>query len=235
MSSPELEQKVRELRSQGLYPKQIARALGVRPADVTPLVRAIAAQSAAEAPEPGPFGCWVNSGWSCDLSWAGHDDWREPGLVPEEPAGLAIVMVAREQRSGRVSVCTWLLDVFCLGAKQVTGPRVMRSLDLAGFRRQLYAQYPAPPVEAPLELAQHLVLGAVEYARGLGFEPPADFEPSRAQLGAFQGPSAVRFGKGGKPFFVQGPRDDPGRVLQTLRGSVGEGNFDFMMVAGEDW
>lgn len=31
-------------------------------------------------------------------------------------------------------------------------------------------------VEAPIELARHLVFGAADYARGLGFEPARDFE-----------------------------------------------------------
>lgn len=234
MNSAELEQKVRDLRAQGLSPKQISRALEVRPADVAPLIRAIAERSAAEAPEPRLVGCWVNSGWSSNLSWDGHEGWREGSHLVEGPRGLLSVLVAREARSERVSVCTWLLDVFCLGAKNVVGPRVMRTLDLAQFRRELYAQYPQPPVEAPLELVQHLVVGAAEYARSLGFEPHPDFEACRPHLGPFVGPSAVRFGLDGKPFFVQGPRDDSARVLQTLRDSVGEGNFDFVMNA-RDW
>jgi len=48
----ELIEHVRELRGAGYSPKEIARSLGVRPATVTPLVRALARQSAATDAEP---------------------------------------------------------------------------------------------------------------------------------------------------------------------------------------
>jgi hypothetical protein len=51
------------------------------------------------------------------------------------------------------------------------------------------------------------------------------------QLGSWAGPSAIRFGRDGKPFFVQGPHDDADAVLQTLERSVGRGNFTFLVRA----
>jgi len=44
------------------------------------------------------------------------------------------------------------------------------------------------------------VFSAVEYARGLGFEPHADFAPAAGHLGPWTGPSAITFGRDGKPF-----------------------------------
>jgi hypothetical protein len=50
MTNPELIERVRELRQRGRTPKEIARALGLPPAAVAPLVRAVAAtQSKKEA------------------------------------------------------------------------------------------------------------------------------------------------------------------------------------------
>jgi hypothetical protein len=63
------------------------------------------------------------------------------------------------------------VDVYCLGVKDVVGPRAMDERRATDFRRSFFAAYRARPLEAPLEPAQHLVFGAVEYARGLGFEP----------------------------------------------------------------
>jgi hypothetical protein len=57
------------------------------------------------------------------------------------------------------------------------------------------------PGEAPVDLAQHLVWGAVAYARG--------------------------FSCGGKPEYVQGPYDDADRILRTLDANVGRDNFHF--------
>jgi hypothetical protein len=125
----------------------------------------------------------------------------------------------------------WLVEVYCLGVKDVVGPRVMDERRAADFRSSFFAAYQARPLEAPLGLAQHLVFGAVEYARGLGFEPARGFAAITDQLGSWAGPSAVRFGRDGKPFFVQGPHDDADAVLQTLERSVGRGDFTFLVRA----
>lgn len=47
MTNPEMIDRVRELRQRGRTPKEIARALGLPPAAVAPLIRAVAAASAA--------------------------------------------------------------------------------------------------------------------------------------------------------------------------------------------
>ena len=75
------------------------------------------------------------------------------------------------------------------------------------------------------------MFGAVEYARGLGFEPARGFTATTDQLGSWTGPSAISFGRDGKPFFVQGPHDDADAVLQALERSVGCGNFTFLVQA----
>jgi len=51
------------------------------------------------------------------------------------------------------------------------------------------------------------------------------------ELGSWPGPSAVRSGRGGKPFFVQGPHDNADAVLETLGRSVGRGNVTFLVPA----
>jgi hypothetical protein len=60
--------------------------------------------------------------------------------------------------------------------------------------RNFFAVLGTRAVAAPLELAQHLVLGAVDYARSLGFEPAveADFADTRRHLGPWEGNWAPR-------------------------------------------
>jgi hypothetical protein len=84
-------------------------------------------------------------------------------------------------------------------------------------------------VEAPLDLVRHLVWGAVDYARALGFEPHPDFGATAGHLGSWDEKSAITFGRDGKPFFVQGPHDNPRAVIRTLTDSVGEGNFHVVL------
>jgi hypothetical protein len=51
VTDPELTERARALRGQGRSPKEIARALGVPPAAVAPLIRAIAAERNPAEPE----------------------------------------------------------------------------------------------------------------------------------------------------------------------------------------
>ena len=138
------------------------------------------------------------------------------------------VLVTREERYGRVGMCGWLVDVWCLGVKDVVGPRVTDERRAAEFARSYFAASQAPPLQAPVELARHLVFGAVAYARSLGFQPAAGFQATAGQLGAWAGPSAIGLGRHGQPFFVQGPHDNAAAILTTLERSVGRDNFHFL-------
>jgi hypothetical protein len=215
MDHEELLPRVRALRSRGSSPKQIARALGVRPAQVTPLIRAIAREQASAAP-----------GLAVDDAH-GWPDRPECGM---EASGLAAVLVAREGRRGRgkVSVCGYLVDTYCLGVKDALGPRAMDEAGLRRFVQRYFDGFDGEPVEAPIDLARHLVWGAVEYARGLGFEPARDFEPTRDHLGPLDGPAAIGFGRHGKPFYMERPYDDADRIMRVLHERVGRDNFHFV-------
>ena len=231
MASDEVMQRVRDLRRRGSSPKEIARALGMQPAAVVPLVRAIAAEAEADSPAPAPTlaGCWVSPDWASGLTIDGPPDW--PGLTtaPESgPAGLVNVVAARERGGSKVSACSYLVDVYCLGVKNAIGPHVLDRRKLPELLSQLFRSYDGPPLAAPLELAQQLVLGAVEYARDLGFEPHPDFDACADHLGEWQGPSVISFGYQGKPLFIQGPEDDAARIIKKLNRKAGRGGFSFI-------
>jgi hypothetical protein len=226
-------ERVRELRATGSSPKEIARALGVRPAVAAQLVREVARQAVEAAPEPAVVGCWVSDGWSAGLSVAGDQDWPDRTREDGE-SGLAQVAVARRHKPQRVSVCGYLVDTYCLGVKNALGPEIMNERDLPGFLATFYRtiQPDSPVIEAPLDLARHLVWGAVDYARALGFEPHPDFAATAGHLGSWDETSAITFGRDGKPLFVQGPHDNPRAVIRTLTDNLGEGNFDVIVPVG---
>ncbi|MGA2925726.1 MAG: hypothetical protein ABSG43_06980 [Solirubrobacteraceae bacterium] len=124
------------------------------------------------------------------------------------------------------------VDTWCLGVKHVIGPKRMNRRELNALRRECYAPWRSQGIGIPLELAQHLVLGAVEFARGLGFEPHRDFKSARAALGSWEGPSAITFGMNGKPHYLNGPSEDPQRVIGTLERTVGPGGFNYTVSLG---
>jgi hypothetical protein len=87
---------------------------------------------------------------------------------------------------------------------------------LSGFVERIFGSG-QPPQAAPIELGQQVVFGAVEYVRGLGFEPHPDFAKCASHLGTWDGRCDIAFGRDGQPLYIQGPYDNPTRVMQTLR------------------
>jgi hypothetical protein len=225
-------ERVRELRERGQTPKQIARTLGIRSAEAGRLVRAAAALAQSEAPEPALLDCWISPTWSTGLTLGDHPDWPLDADETIGTDGLASVLVARRHRFDKVSVCCFLVDVYCLGVKNALGPHILDEPGLRDFVRDYFARYHSAPLAAPIELAREVVLGSVEYARGLGFEPHPDFADARGHLGPWTGPSTITFGRAGKPVYVTGPHDNPRHIVRTLERTVGTGNFEFVSVTG---
>jgi hypothetical protein len=226
MTDRELLDEVRRMRADGAPPKAIARALGVRPAVIAPLVRQIAGEAPEVPIERGELvGCWMSPGWSRELIVERRDGWDDVDLGPDGPAGIALALVARAGRGDRVSVCGYLVDTFCLGVKDVIGPEPMRRRQLASFARAYFMAFPGPALRAPVELAQHLVHGAVAFAAGLGLAPHPDFAAARGHLGELNEPCAFTFGRQGRPLYVPGPHDDPFAVMRALKETVGSDGF----------
>lgn len=225
MTEDDATQKVRELRAQGLSPREIARSLGIRPAVASDLVRKLAAERDSATPDPDLLGCWLNAGWSAGLGVPDRAGWHDPG-AGEGTEGLLTVLVARRRRHRRkITTCIYLVDAYCLGVKNAMGPDEVDDRGLRSLTDYAFSAYSAPPVSAPIELVRDLVLGAAEYAHGLGFAPHPDFERARPHLGPWKGPSAITFGCDGQPHYINGPHDNPDRILRTLRRTVGRKGF----------
>ncbi len=234
--TPEQEQAVLDLRARHVAPKQIARQLGLRPAEVSALIKTQAEQAAMARLATGElnplFQCLINQNCLTNLLPERQTEGAiAPSLPSEEDtdAGLAVITLSRKAGFNRLEVCTYLVDLWCLGVKDASGPRLMPPSTYKDFVEFAYSQFPAGTEDIPLELAQAIVFGGVEYAKNLGFQPHSDFEPARSQLGDWKGTPALPFGRNGKPCYVNGPYDDPIKTLRTLRETVGEGNFDFIL------
>jgi hypothetical protein len=145
-----------------------------------------------------------------------NPDWPVNPSVPDGAGGLATVLVARPDQRSRSRVCVYLVDTFFLGVKNVIGPETVSNNKLNKLRYTMFAGYDELAVSAPLELAQHLVFGAVEFARGLGFEPHPDFATVADHLGSWPGHCPIKFGYNGSPLYTQGPYDDVEAIASAL-------------------
>jgi hypothetical protein len=213
---------------------QIAAELDVRPAAIMPIVRKLATEI-RENTSPADralLGCWINPGWSAGLGlddappeWAASDATDGPFRAS---SGLVGIVVARQERPSRATVCGYLVDVYCLGVKNTTGPKVISAGSVNAYGRIFMDAFDELPIPIPIDLAQHLVRGAVDFAANLGFAPHPDFADIGPYLGTAPAPNPIRFGKDGKPFFIAGPDDDSGAVIAALEASVGNGNYEFI-------
>ena len=180
--------------------------------------------------------CWVNAGWSRSVDLEGAPQWAglDPGAGDaEEARGLIAVLVAADgARSAKAQVAGFLLDVWCLGVKNALRPEPMTVSQLAEHRHAYFGAFKGH-VQVPAEVARALVFGAAGYARGLGFDPEADFDAAAALLGEPVGPCPIGFGKDGKPFYVNGPYDDPEAIVRRLRRAVGDDGFHYALAFPE--
>jgi hypothetical protein len=228
MTNPDVLERVRELRARGSSPKEIARALRLPPSQVAPLIRTIAANAGPVRADV-LVGCWANPGWSSSVEITGHPEWAASAPEGEEEfgSGLVSLLVVRE-RGSAVTACGYLVDTWCLGVKDAVPPKSTDRRKLPAFIDYYFRVYERPPVQVPLTLAQQIVFGGIEYARGLGFEPHSDFTPAAGHLGEWDGTCDITFGRDGKPMYIQGPHDNTNQIMLTLRKSVGDGNFHFL-------
>ncbi len=131
-------------------------------------------------------------------------------------------------------MATFLLDVFCLGVKDV----VFGVFATAEYRQR--TRFAADGSFAALSAAnaRALVEGAVAYAQQFGLSPHHDYPvASRIFAGVDPrlGDRVFPYGKDGKPLYISGPRDTAAkskRVLAALERVCGPDGYDFMVGIG---
>jgi hypothetical protein len=198
MNSDDLKSRAQALRAAGNTPKQIARTLGIPRSQAVSLVHSgtTPRPDRATTPEKQLIGCWITPQWSNGLTIADRPpDWIDDNDLPALAmgAGLSSVAVVREHSHDEVSVCGYLVDTYCQGVKNAVAPSMLDRRDLAPFLTDYFRAYDNEPLPAPIELAQNLVLGAVDYARTLGFDPHPDFYLAKPHLGSWQPPSKIQW------------------------------------------
>ena len=146
-----------------------------------------------------------------------NTDWKEQGL--------AQIAVTRRMPGYEYLLGVYLVDVFCLGLKDTFYETRLDDGELRGF----LARFPQPLVEFPYEDARSVVLGAIEYARNLSFEPQEGWKDTRTIIEdgrPFAG--KFTFGENGKPLYIQGPNDDAKGILAKLEPLLKKGKAHFV-------
>ena len=119
----------------------------------------------------------------------------------------------------------YLVDIYCLGVKDAFVKSRLKDEDL----RALLSRVSNKLQEIPYEEARSVVLGAVEYAGKIGFEPQRDYEmASKIIESEREYQRKFTFGKNGKPFYIQGPHDDPLEIMSKLAPLLKDGQAHFI-------
>lgn len=127
--------------------------------------------------------------------------------------GLATIFIVRQLPNLKYILGTYLVDTLCLGLKNTF---CNANLPYSSIQAVL-SQSNMKMINIEYEDARSIILGGVEYANGLGFDPNRDWEDSKHIVEA-ERPfnKKFEFGRDGKPFYIQGPDDNPFEVMSKL-------------------
>lgn len=137
--------QVAELHSHGLPPKAIARRLGLRPAEVSALIREQAVHisvTADPAVRPPLRACYLSPRWRTGLGLEGESQAlsvHDPGSAGSQ--GLRSALWARAHRHDKLNICGCLVDIYCLGVKDTLGPKVMAEDEFRLFVPRYFGAY----------------------------------------------------------------------------------------------
>jgi hypothetical protein len=144
--------------------------------------------------------------------------------------GLGTVILARGSTADHLTMGIFLVDVFCLGIKDVA----FKSMAGADFEEYTaVAGASEPSVRVDPGYARKLLRDVAVWAQFVGFAPPQDFAVVERIFGDVSADTcdvAFQFGRDGKPFYMPGPSESPTQVrrrMEQLRARFGEEAVDF--------
>ena len=131
-------------------------------------------------------------------------------------SGLASIYVVRQMPNLRYVYGMYIVDYYCLGLKNTFADANVKWERVKELKCRVEQQYAL--VNFPYEDARSLILGGIDYAKALGFEPNEDWKYSK-YIVEYDRPYEAKFefGKDGKPYYIQWPYDDVRTVMSKLR------------------
>jgi hypothetical protein len=148
--------------------------------------------------------------------------------------GMGTLILARGASPLRVALSSFLLDVFCLGVKDVTFESVDREIfDI--YKEAMDTGSPLVAVDPGY--ARKLLRELAAWSRSIGFAPYRDFaavEQVFGDVSADASDAVFQFGRDGKPFYIPGPDDTALLIRQRveqLQKHLGDAGFEFETAA----
>ena len=169
--------------------------------------------------------CFINSNWKSD---------EEVGI--NNSSSLVRIVITREAPDGLLVWGSFLVDMLLLGVKDA---HAMAEITPNQLKEALDHVYPDGPYEpCDLALAHQIIYQGIDYAAKYDITPHSDFKLARNVLdkrGTHPEEHELTFGRDGKPIFVQGPYDNVDLIMSKLERTAGEGNYDYILIAGGDF
>lgn len=145
--------------------------------------------------------------------------------------GMGEALLVRRGPGGMTAFVLFLLDVYCLGVKDViahAAPEHVAANWLSGLFERT-----GPWIDVAPEHVRKLVEGSMGYALSLGLAPHRDCAAALLIFGDLDSSrcsTEFTFGNDGQPCFIAGPHDTQARIreiLVTLKRTCGPNGFHF--------
>ena len=147
--------------------------------------------------------------------------------------GIGEALLARRGPNGMTVISVFLLDVYCLGVKNVIS-RADSELATNQWMSDLFDRA-GPWTDVSPEYIRKVVEESIGYALSLGIAPHPECATAQMIFGDLDSSKCAHqftFGNEGKPLFVAGPRDNPSRIrtiISTLQQTCGEDGFHYVL------
>ena len=148
--------------------------------------------------------------------------------------GMGTLVLARGATRHHVALSSFLIDVFCLGIKDV----MFESVESEVFEMYMDATDAGSPlVSADPSYARKLLRDLAAWSQSIGFAPHRDFaavERIFGDVSADASDAVFQFGRAGKPVYIPGPNDTAPLVrrrIEHLRKYLGDDGFGFETAA----
>jgi hypothetical protein len=147
-----------------------------------------------------------------------------------EEQGFTMCLIIRKQPSGKFAFGSFLVDRLCLGIKDSMSNYNFTSEQIDDLIQQMVSN--APVQEVSPAYFHNLIYGALDYASELGLSAPKDFYLAEYLLDedlVDDEIDKIEMGWNGKPWYVEGPFDNTHKILSTLKQSVGEDGYEYIV------